>query len=274
MLYRLWQDIAVFDERFSRFKKDSELTKVNLSAGSKTVVTPQFLELLEAAQYFAALGEGYFNPFVLPAVQRLGYVGSLYPSKNQLPIDYTHCRVAEMNELETGTGWVKLPLNTALDFGGIGKGFLADKLADTLSNIPGYWLSIGGDIVAKNAPDHTPWRIAIQNAQSLAEDVGYCLHKGNSRFAVATSGLVRTVQDRLQPHCIDPHTSLPPKGDTQAVSAFAKTGVAAEVSATVALLGGEVMLSKLLEHSVAESFIVQSKSGSIRERGKKVMIEG
>jgi thiamine biosynthesis lipoprotein ApbE len=79
-------------------------------------------------------------------------------------------QAALIQSLEIFDDSAAIPVNTALDMGGIGKGYLADKLANMseLSSVQGFWFSLGGDVVAKGFDvDDKPWQIAVQDAYSI-----------------------------------------------------------------------------------------------------------
>jgi thiamine biosynthesis lipoprotein ApbE len=61
------------DERFSRFRAGTEISRVNAAAGSWMRVSKGFLEVLELALEAAKVTDGLFDPTVLPALLAAGY---------------------------------------------------------------------------------------------------------------------------------------------------------------------------------------------------------
>ena len=61
------------EQRFSRFRGDSELTRVNEAAGRWTRVSPGFAALVTEALRQAAATGGRFDPTVLDAIVAAGY---------------------------------------------------------------------------------------------------------------------------------------------------------------------------------------------------------
>ena len=61
------------DERFSRFRKGTEISLVNASAGTWTPVTAPFLKVAQLALEAARITDGLFDPTVLPALLAIGY---------------------------------------------------------------------------------------------------------------------------------------------------------------------------------------------------------
>lgn len=72
----LWRDILLFEKRFSRFLPSSELSHINERAGLETGISGAMYDILSAAKHASRLTNNRYNPFVLPALQRAGYVGS------------------------------------------------------------------------------------------------------------------------------------------------------------------------------------------------------
>ena len=66
-------ELAAVDVTCSRFRPDSELTRVNLAAGTPVTVGLRFAEALEAALRAAELTDGAVDPTVGRAVIALGY---------------------------------------------------------------------------------------------------------------------------------------------------------------------------------------------------------
>ena len=61
------------DARFSRFRPDSELSRVNVAAGRWQAVSAMFAEVLRRSLDAARATEGLFDPTVLPALIAAGY---------------------------------------------------------------------------------------------------------------------------------------------------------------------------------------------------------
>ena len=77
----LWSKIDNFENKFSRFIVDSELSKFNASAGSKQFVSKEFLDILKLSMNYFKKTNGLFNIFILPALQKSGYINSFIDDK-------------------------------------------------------------------------------------------------------------------------------------------------------------------------------------------------
>jgi thiamine biosynthesis lipoprotein len=224
------------EARFSRFRGDSELTRVNTAAGWWVSVSPGFEALTLLALEQAAATDGLFDPTVLDAVIAAGYDrdfdevlagarGALSPSQP----------CGRWRDVEVRAGAIRLPKGVGLDFGGIAKGHTADLAAHAAvgEGLPWVLVNAGGDLrIAGDAP---PIEIGIEDpgdAETIAAHV--TLTDG----ALATSSVTRRAWGDGLHHVIDPRTGLPSDGASLQATVWAPTCAEAEVLATWALLTG------------------------------------
>lgn len=254
----LWKQVTEFNSRFSRFLPESELSRFNQSAGSKTAISKPFEALLLEAKRFAVLTEGIFNPFILPALQRNGYVHSIESPRTDTPI-FSQRHIVSYTELEIGSGWAHIPKNTAIDLGGIGKGYLADRLGQHLSkHTEHYCLDIGGDmIISGRAPDG-PWEIDIASLQDTSLALASYTNADTSSFGIATSGTVRTRNGKKQTHIIDPRKGeLIAKSELQC-TIIAPDAVSADVLASCVLIDSIGFAERLLAAGHIQAVLLQA----------------
>lgn len=235
---RIWQLITGFDYKFTRFHADSELSQFNARAGEEVTVSPAFHAMLGACRHYAGLTEGLFNPFILPALQSAGYKGS-WPNIDRVEpaLDMSSRKIANPNDIEINDSTARIPVDSALDFGGIGKGYLLDEIGTLLEeeSCENYCISLGGDIICRGFINDKPWPIAISDARRDGTILGKVTNKSGDRLAIATSGLTR-ISPEGNNHLIDPRSGQPSKTDFLEVTAIALTGTAADIYAKVCLL--------------------------------------
>lgn len=261
---KLWQEIEKFEAAFSRFRPDSELSQLNINAGQTVRISAEFSSLLQQASYFNEVSGGLFNPLILPSLQRQGYKNDLNSKQPESQaLDFTDRRTAGFNELQFGDSWAQLPPQTALDFGGIGKGYLADKLAGlTDGTFEGYCFSLGGDMVYKLPDSAEPWQATIQSADD--PDLDIAMYTGQKpKYALATSGLVRRRNGKMRFHQIDPRSGQQPSGKYLVSSVAAEKAVAADVLAACLLNGGPALAESLLADDTIGGALLQSKNKTI-----------
>lgn len=274
----LWQTIADFEQRFSRFLPDSELTKVNQNAGHPTDVSAEFLALLQTAKMYARKTDGLYNPFILPALQRSGYAGSWTAPKGEIPAkstQFTDANLASYEDILFDGNTVTIPANTALDFGGIGKGYLLDLLADSIDTkgqVGGYWLSLGGDIVCAGYNlDNKPWDIGVQQADGKSA-VAQIHNKFGKRMAVASSGITKRQgvhEGRAWHHIIDPRTGAPAATDILTATVSVLKAVEADVFAKCMVIATVANAATLAETLHIRDYLLQTTQREIIMQGRE-----
>jgi thiamine biosynthesis lipoprotein len=238
----LSQKVAeIFEEserRFSRFRPESELSRLNRS-GRLLPASASFLAALGRAKRFSRLTEGRFNPAIGGALMAAGYDRSfesrgerrslLAGPQSVVPFD----RVAIDHRRRS----VTLPPGVSLDFGGFIKGWTVDQAARLLP--PTAALDAGGDALLRGTgPDGRGWIVDVEDPADPTCDV---LTLRVRDRAVATSApnrrRWRTPSGEMH-HLIDPGTGRPADSDLAQVTVLADSVEAAEVLAKTAFLLG------------------------------------
>lgn len=270
----LWLKTERFQNRFSRFIPTSEVSKLNANHGNKTKISDDFAKILDKTVELAKLTEGIFNPFCLPLVQKAGYTTSLDSLNSQAPIDYTDRVLSDIDELTIGQSWAMIPKNSAIDLGGIGKGYLADQLSEYLdrSGVDNYLLSIGGDLVAKGDPRHKKWTIDVPSAIDNRIIARY--YPNQNKFSVATSGLARSLDGKKQLHLIDPRSQKLAKSQYLTCSVASIECTFADVIASCILIDGISFAKKMLKLNIISGVLLQGKAhNSVDILGEGFMLE-
>jgi thiamine biosynthesis lipoprotein len=239
----LWQRIFRYESRFSRFIPTSELSILNRNAGFKFTASKELVAILSEAKRLSLVSDGIFNPFILPRLQAAGYDHSLVKGyESDYQDNYSFRQQGSIEQLQIGQNWVKIPSETAIDLGGIGKGYLADILAGELSaKTAGFWLSLGGDVSfgGLNENDH-PWQINIERSANEGTLAVYTSKTGKSAAIATSSILVRRGKRYGRPwhHLIDPRTQAPAVTSILQASVAASSASVADVFAKCAVIIG------------------------------------
>ncbi len=276
----LWKSIFLFERQFSRFLPGSELSVFNRNAGTKQFITEEFRSILVTAYELATETEGLYNPFILPALQKSGYKHSRVPGYEHDEIDdHSNKSVVSIDRLEIGDDWARIPYGTAIDLGGCGKGYLADKVKSSLpETITGYWLSLGGDIAVGGHDDHDlPWNIQIQSADAQEKNIGTISTMNDC--GIATSGTLVHKGKRAGKawhHLIDPRTCQPAETDIRLATVCDKSSVRADVLAScVVILGSKLGLSFLKKLGIKDA-VLQCKDSNgksiVMHTGNAIMV--
>ena len=206
----------------------------------------------------------YYNPFVLPDLQRAGYLGSLVGDHGRDAVLDMRDRQATYGAARVGirSGAVCIPSGMAFDSGGLGKGYALDQLAERIeqAGIENYWVSLGGDIIGRGVdPDGEPWRITLDDIAGAP----VVTFDRSTRTAVATSS-VRKRAGASWHHLIDPRTGQPSTSSIDVVSVVADSGVHADVLAKSLLLAGDSAQSLWRHHTEAQTAYLETANGYLR----------
>jgi thiamine biosynthesis lipoprotein len=253
------------ESRWSRFRSDSEVSRLNDCSGQPVEVSPDTVGLVAAALSAWRTTGGWFDPTVLPALVAAGYDRSFEllgtPALASPLIPATGLRGDPATVLvDAHRCTVTLPRGTQFDPGGLGKGLAADLAALTAldAGATAVLVSLGGDVRAMGSPSAGSWVVGIEDPHDPDQDlVGVAIADG----AVATSGTHRRrwvdPDGRPAHHLIDPRSGQPSTSDLVAVTVIAAEAVDAEVLAKVALLAGTTGTDLLLADSAVAALTVR-----------------
>ena len=262
----LWERMEQFGAQFSRFDAASELSKFNARAGEWTAITPEFHDLLHACKHYSLLTAGVFNPFVLPALQRAGYTGS-WPdlqASGDPTVDFRERQIAEAERIELSGDAARIPVTSALDLGGIGKGYALDLLATlfTLHSIDSYCASLGGDVICRGLDTAgNPWRIGIADPLGNKRVVGVISNHGGTPLVVASSTVVKRRGSEWH-HLIDPRTGEPSTSDILMATVVTTSGCAADVFAKTLIIDPYADIPLADEQDAISAAFLQLKDGT------------
>jgi thiamine biosynthesis lipoprotein len=198
---------------FSNYDSSSELTRINNNAGiAKNTASPLMWELLMKSKEAYIESNGAYNIAMGPLTQlwRIARRSKKFPTQLQIKKTLLLCdfNKIQLNELEHSIYLSAKRMQ--LDFGGIGKGYIAQKVVDFLNTqgIPESLVDAGGDIVLGNAPwDKKGWTVGVNQPEKADDLLPEKLQLHN--LSVATSGDVYQFIEhngKKYSHIIDPVT--------------------------------------------------------------------
>lgn len=229
--------MAEVDRAASRFRDDSDLSRVNAAAGRYVAVSPLTLTLLELALVVADRTQGAVTPTIGAALIAAGYDADIDTVRAR-----THAPsctggpapAPSAVRLDRSFGRVGVTAGTRLDLGAIAKAYSVDEAVrriGTQARGP-VLVSIGGDLAVHRAPDEG-WTVAVsETAHDAAEVV--TIDTG----ALATSS-TRGRRWGGGHHIIDPRTGRPAAGRVRTVSVWAPTAVEANLLSTWCLVDAD-----------------------------------
>ncbi|MBC7633564.1 FAD:protein FMN transferase [Aeromicrobium sp.] len=260
-LVLLMDDVA---KSANRFRPDSDISRINGSAGRMVPVSGRTIGLLETALDAAAVTGGAVDPTVGAHVRRAGYDADIdivravtRPAKDDtLPqADWTSVQINHSLSL------AGIPRGLQLDLGASAKAWTADVAAHAIAGMLGtaVLVEIGGDVSVAGRRE-CPWQIQV------SEQTGEPGQRvAVSRGGVATSSTAarrwRTTAGEAH-HIIDPRTGRPSSGPWRTATVWAPTAVEANTSSTAALILGDEAVAYLEDTHVAARLV--DNSGRVR----------
>jgi thiamine biosynthesis lipoprotein len=244
----------------SRFRPESELNRLNSSAGEKMSVSETLWNVLEASLLAHEQSGGLATPTLLEALIAAGYDQSFEgvavkagPASFARPRTYA----AQSIEFWPESRSVRLPQGTQVDFGGVAKGWAADQAMKRLQSYGSALVDAGGDIAISGSHGDGPWLVGIESPLDSKVDLGTLKL---SRCGVATSGrdYRRWKQAGVwKHHIIDPRTGEPAETDVLSATIIAPSVLEAEMAAKVVLiLGSRIGLEWLDAHPAYAGMLV------------------
>lgn len=237
---RIEQLFADRDRMFSRFRPDSELSRVNRARASVVAVSPAFAEMVAWALRAAATTDGLVDPTLGEAIEAAGYDRDFddlrpdpAPAGEGVPGRWPAVRVTR--------GWLSRPHGLKLDLNGVVKGRTVDDALALIAG-PGF-VSAGGDVAASRPVD-----VALPGEGAVR-----LVHGG-----LATSGTARRRWRRAgswQHHLIDPRSGRSAESPWIEVTVSAGTCLRADVAAKAASLLGDTGPAWLDESGLPGRFL-------------------
>jgi thiamine biosynthesis lipoprotein len=228
------------EQKFSRYRADSVVSRINAAAGSTVEVDAETAMLFDFADQCHALSNGLFD-ITSGALRRIWR----FDGSDRVP---EQSQVAAILPL---IGWSKakweppfITLDTGMeiDFGGLAKEYAVDRaiaLAGQITKLPTL-INFGGDLcVSGLRTDNSRWKVAIE-AVDRAGAMEAMLEL--SQGALATSGDARRflLKDGVRyGHILNPKTGWPIEHAPRSVTVAAATCVEAGMTATMTILQGK-----------------------------------
>ena len=217
--------VEQYEERFSRFRPTSELSRINRSGGRGIVVSDDMHQVLATADEVRSRTGGLVDVGVGAAVSDWGY-------------DRTYAEVTDLHEQpdsDSANSWyldghvVRLASGTHLDLGGIAKGWMCDRVVEAGHATV---VSAGGDV---RSADPSLVVEILDDADAVATEV----HVGVGALATSSRSKRRWfVGSQEAHHIIDPRTLCPAVTPVVSASVVAETAADAEAGAKAVLILG------------------------------------
>ena len=257
--------VNAFEARFSRFRPDSLLSRINDAAGREWITIDAEMEaMLKLCDTLHFMTQGVLDPTALPVIRLWDYKAATPRLPGAAEISRALSLVG-WRKVQRAAGKVFLPEpGMALDFGGFGKEYAVDIVAQIAAEhgIASALVDFGHDLRALGAPPGRPaWHIGLENPTKPGTPSGSIAIVGKG---VASSGdYIRgfVVEGKRYGHIIDPRTGMPvSNGCSQATVVAANCLQAGVLSTTAFVLGVPRGIEFIQACPGAEGLIVMERA--------------
>jgi thiamine biosynthesis lipoprotein ApbE len=241
------QCLRDIDAAASRFRPDSEISRLNAAPEREVLVSPLLAMAIAAALRGARLSDGAVDPTVGAAVKLAGYdadFASVAADGKPLVLHVERIPGWKAVQFDEASRLVRLPRGVELDLGATAKALAADLAAAAAleaAGAGGVLVSLGGDIAVAGEAPAEGWVIQV------SEDSGAPIRPGEEAIAITAGGIAtssttvrRWVRGGVElHHIIDPSTGMPAGGPWRTATVVAAACVDANIASTAAIVKGE-----------------------------------
>ena len=266
-------ELAQLDRQASRFRGDSEISRIQRSPDRAHRVSRGLGEALRVALAAARWTRGRVDPTVGGALSALGYdrdfasvdadswPGAVPPARGPVP----GWRLVALDG-----ALLRLPAGVCLDLGATAKGLGADRAASAAQRAcgrGGVLVSLGGDIAVAGQPPAGGWPVAVaDSSRADGAPPGQVIRLGAGAVATSSVTCRQWRRDGLQlHHIVDPRTGYPATGPWRTVSVAAPSCAVANAAATAAIVAGHEARAWLVATRLPARLV--SHEGTVRLLG-------
>ena len=221
-------EIKRCEKLLSKTVEGSDVDKINQSRGQATEVSDETMEVINLCQEAGRISGGKFD-------MTIGAVTDLWDFKSENPkapqqqdIDKALSTVDFTQMSAKGNTVTFTNPDARLDFGGVAKGYIADRIGEFLKEkgVQKAIVNLGGNIVTIGQKDkETLWTIGIERPYSDRTEIMGTVQVSDA--TVVTSGIYeRNFQQngKLYHHVLDPATGYPVETDLESITIVAAEG--------------------------------------------------
>lgn len=228
--------VEAFDKNYSRFRKDSIVYKIQKTPG-EYVMPQDFHTMITLYETLYKLTNGLFTPLIGDLLVSTGY---------DMNYSFKQGRLQKVLKWEDTIDYKNSKLNikhaTILDFGGIGKGYLIDIVAEIIKNYSEIFIiDAGGDILT-NGPINKNIKIGLEHPDDNTKIIGVC--KIQNKSICASSGNRRKWGNFH--HIMNPETKSSPQ-NILGTWVIAKNAIISDALATCLFLVEPALLTNTFE---------------------------
>jgi thiamine biosynthesis lipoprotein ApbE len=239
--------VRAIDDAASRFRADSELSRVNAEPGKRVRISPLLAQALAAGLRGAKLTGGAVDPTVGSAVRLAGYdrdFAAIPADGSPIHLSVTRIPGWRAIEFDEASRTILIPKGVEVDLGATAKALASDLAAAAALEAVGsggVLVSLGGDIAVAGEPPLEGWAVQTsEDSNAGIDDDEETITIQSGGIATSSTTVRRWTRGGVVlHHIIDPATGLPADGPWRTASVVAATCVDANIASTAAIVMGE-----------------------------------
>jgi thiamine biosynthesis lipoprotein len=241
-----FEEVDRVDSLLSNYKPTSELSRINREAANTAVITdPETFAFLQTSLQWSARTNGAFDITVGSLMKAWGF----FRAQGRVPTS------ADLATVRQQTGWEKVQLDPAtrsvhftapgleLDPGGIGKGYVVDRLVTLLraQHVESALISAGtSTIYAIGSPPGTDgWKVEVPDPENKGVALSQLTLRDTSLSTSACTEKFFILAGHTYCHLMNPHTLQPVDNMVQTTVIDPSATDSDALSASLFVLGAE-----------------------------------
>jgi thiamine biosynthesis lipoprotein len=264
-------ELIALDHQASRFREDSELSKLNESNGELFFLSDGFAEAIAMAWAAAHWTNGLVDPTIGGALVSWGYDRDFAALTPQGQLSTLPSPAPGFRSMNLDGRLLRRTPGIVLDLGATAKGLGSDRAVQSairaIGHAGGVLVSLGGDVAIAGQTPTGGWPILVAEDPANV-DISSTQEVRLLRGALATSSVTCrrwSLAGRELHHIIDPRTGAPAQSKWRTATVAAPSCVTANAASTALIVGGDEAQEWLLMTGLAARLV--GYDGSVRLLG-------
>ncbi len=234
-------EIRNLEKMLSVTTENSDIWKINHSAGNYTDVSSDTLEIIETAIDIGNQTDGNLDITVYPVVREWGFTTGDYKIPDEQTIE-SLLKNVDFRQIEINNNSVRIPPEFQLDVGSLAKGYTGDKVIDIFrkNGIESAIINLGGNVQTLGTkPDGSMWNVAIKNPFQTDSEI--CILSVENKAVITSGNYERffTGDDGLNYwHIIDTTDGKPADNGLVSVTIIGENGLLCDALSTALFVAG------------------------------------